>query len=58
MQASEGKELIGNMYLSNRRRQEKKKDTGSRFIRQGMAAINRWKPDRKMGQERELVTRG
>lgn len=27
MQASEGKELIGNMYLSNRRRQEKKKKT-------------------------------
>lgn len=24
MQASEGKELIGNVYLSNRRRQEKK----------------------------------
>jgi hypothetical protein len=51
MHTSEGKELIWNMYLTNRRSQ--KKDTNRKQIYRisEIAEINMWKPDSKHGSE-------
>lgn len=59
MQASEGKELIGNVYLSNRRRQ-RKKDTH----RKQVYRISEWlrltygNQTARMGQKKGTATWG